>query len=594
MTKSHPCKVRRIIAINRSSKPNLLHFWFFGLIAATILLTSCIAQQPLPTEAAINSIATTTPPFALPQTSTPVFQPSPTSTSIPTPIATNAAHQPEPTATPVPLPTPIQYIVQPDDTLLSIAQAHGVSLDLLLEINALGIDDLIYPNDVITIPTQIEDSVSLPVHFVKPGDTFAGIAAQYGIPIDRLLQTNASLSADSLLPGQAVLLPISGEYHYTVPGDTLLALVFLYDVSLDALLSANLDILDPANPDFVPVGVLLKIPQEQLSEGYDCTPLPQRSEVITFTIQNNEQLFCLSNKFGIDITTLYEANPELRSQNTIQNGTTIFVPPANGALYEITSEDVAQNVRLQDILAWYGITRFDDIVTWQNNTVSDPLAVGDQLFIKDADLMAGQFTVSEVVVPESPTVAANATAVTNNNPTQPNTNQTPAAAAPPPPSATDDPPPGAIRPKSNPWSGEMTEYDTGYCGDIVDGSGWTGSLVWPVDSRQIKENRGFRPGHGAIDIVSPLGASIYAAESGVVVWAGFSRWGGGNMIVLAHGSTWQTHYAHLDTILISCGQFVTKGDFIGTVGQTGSSTFPHLHFLVRYGGYNYDPLSWLP
>ena len=150
-----------------------------------------------------------------------------------------------------------------------------------------------------------------------------------------------------------------------------------------------------------------------------------------------------------------------------------------------------------------------------------------------------------------------------------------------------------IRPKSNPWSNGYTGEGTGSCGELADGYGWTNSLFWPVDSHDVEPGRGFRAGHGAIDIVSPLGSSVYAAESGVVIWGGWSVWGGGNMVVLAHGGTYQTHYAHLATVDVSCGQFINKGQAIGTVGQTGSSSFPHVHFVVRYNGLNYNPLNWL-
>lgn len=150
-----------------------------------------------------------------------------------------------------------------------------------------------------------------------------------------------------------------------------------------------------------------------------------------------------------------------------------------------------------------------------------------------------------------------------------------------------------LHPPSNPWSGELTSFDTGTCGEIVDGYGWTGSLIWPVDNPSIQEGRGFRIGHAAVDVVAPLGANIYASSSGVVVWAGYTRWGGGNEVVLAHGGTWQTHYAHMDIVSVSCGQFVNQGTVIGTVGQTGSSSFPHVHFELRYGGLSYDPLPIL-
>lgn len=151
-----------------------------------------------------------------------------------------------------------------------------------------------------------------------------------------------------------------------------------------------------------------------------------------------------------------------------------------------------------------------------------------------------------------------------------------------------------LRPPSNPWSNNAIAEDAGTCGTVNAGHGWSGSLVWPVDSHQLKNNRAFRVGHAAIDIEAPLDSPVYAGDTGEVVWAGWSRWGGGNVVVLAHGNTWQTHYAHLATVTVSCGQVVSAGAQIGTVGQTGASNFPHLHFELRFGGMAYDPIGWLP
>jgi len=153
--------------------------------------------------------------------------------------------------------------------------------------------------------------------------------------------------------------------------------------------------------------------------------------------------------------------------------------------------------------------------------------------------------------------------------------------------------PIALHPKSNPWSGSAIYEDSGSCGMILDGYGF-GSLSWPTDSHEIKPGRGYRFGHGAIDILSDIGSSVYASSNGVVIWAGYSRWGGGNVVVLAHGNTWQTHYYHLTDIFVDCGDYVPQGTQIATSGQTGASSFPHLHFELRYNGLEYDPLNYLP
>ena len=145
---------------------------------------------------------------------------------------------------------------------------------------------------------------------------------------------------------------------------------------------------------------------------------------------------------------------------------------------------------------------------------------------------------------------------------------------------------------AHPWAGVMSEFDTGVCSRLS-GYGWTGWLSWPVSGREIKPGRAYRFGHSAIDILAPIGAPVYAAESGAVIWAGFSTWGYGELVTLGHGGGWETYYAHLTEVFVSCGQSVARGALIGTIGQTGTSGFPHLHFVVRNGDIVYDPLAWM-
>ncbi|RMF36801.1 MAG: M23 family metallopeptidase, partial [Chloroflexi bacterium] len=64
--------------------------------------------------------------------------------------------------------------------------------------------------------------------------------------------------------------------------------------------------------------------------------------------------------------------------------------------------------------------------------------------------------------------------------------------------------------------------------------------------------------------------------------------------VIDHGNGWQTWYAHLSQVNVSCGQSVWQGGIIGLGGSTGNSSGPHLHFEVRYEGKPVDPLSMLP
>ena len=66
------------------------------------------------------------------------------------------------------------------------------------------------------------------------------------------------------------------------------------------------------------------------------------------------------------------------------------------------------------------------------------------------------------------------------------------------------------------------------------------------------------------------------------------------MVVIAHNASVQTYYAHCSRLYVSVGQTVNQGDIIASVGSTGNSTGPHLHFEVFVGGKRQNPTSFLP
>ncbi|MEL6527108.1 MAG: M23 family metallopeptidase, partial [Chloroflexota bacterium] len=101
--------------------------------------------------------------------------------------------------------------------------------------------------------------------------------------------------------------------------------------------------------------------------------------------------------------------------------------------------------------------------------------------------------------------------------------------------------------------------------------------------------RGFYAGHSGIDLSAPTGTPIYAANSGNVIFSGFSRWGYGNAVVIEHGGVYSTLYGHMSSIAVGCGQFVSVGQVIGLVGNTGNSSGPHLHFEIMVSGEAINP-----
>jgi murein DD-endopeptidase MepM/ murein hydrolase activator NlpD len=135
-------------------------------------------------------------------------------------------------------------------------------------------------------------------------------------------------------------------------------------------------------------------------------------------------------------------------------------------------------------------------------------------------------------------------------------------------------------------------YGPGSCGSVYEGAIGTGVFVWPTTEHRIS-GYSFSAIHPAIDIGGQLGNAIYAADSGVVVYAGWSNYGYGNLLVIDHGNGWQTAYAHLSSIGVACGQSVSRGTTIGALGSSGNSSGPHLHFEMSYNGTKVNPLDYV-
>jgi murein DD-endopeptidase MepM/ murein hydrolase activator NlpD len=118
----------------------------------------------------------------------------------------------------------------------------------------------------------------------------------------------------------------------------------------------------------------------------------------------------------------------------------------------------------------------------------------------------------------------------------------------------------------------------------------TGSFVWPA-SGMITQGYSFY--HKAIDIANRGAGPILAADSGVVVAAGWDASGYGNRVLIDHGNGYVTLYGHMSMLQVVDGQRVNRGDVVGQMGSTGRSTGTHLHFEIRQGGVLLSPLTFL-
>ena len=125
---------------------------------------------------------------------------------------------------------------------------------------------------------------------------------------------------------------------------------------------------------------------------------------------------------------------------------------------------------------------------------------------------------------------------------------------------------------------------------------WRGPFMRPVDgerpgtgfgSRRVINGKPRSP-HGGIDFPAPTGAEVRAVNRGRVALVG-EFYFPGRLVILDHGLGLYTLYFHLDTIAVTEGQIVARGETLGTVGMTGRVTGPHLHFGAQVGAARVDP-----
>jgi murein DD-endopeptidase MepM/ murein hydrolase activator NlpD len=123
--------------------------------------------------------------------------------------------------------------------------------------------------------------------------------------------------------------------------------------------------------------------------------------------------------------------------------------------------------------------------------------------------------------------------------------------------------------------------------------------VWPVRGwvtspfgNRTSPFSGILKFHEGLDVAAQTGTPVMAPADGVVVKAGFST-GYGNMVEISHGYGIKTVFAHNSRLNVKAGQRIRRGDVICYVGDSGSSTGPHLHYEVRLNGLPVNPVKYM-
>ncbi|MBP8974604.1 MAG: M23 family metallopeptidase [Anaerolineae bacterium] len=278
------------------------------------------------------------------------------------------------------------------------------------------------------------------------------------------------------------------------------------------------------------------------SAPFTIRPATARTQVIQYTVKDGDTLQSIAEQFGLeDFYTLIWSNKSSK-YNPLRPGVQLNILPEDGVYYEVT-----EPIRIADLAEQYKVDPYAIIDSEYNDlfgsTPETVLVPGLRVVVPGGE---GE---RELFLPQPMAVTVGAD--------------------------------GAI-------SGTYVLWG---CTAEVSG----GSPPWsrrPLDN--YKWVRGFDPGgHTGVDLSANTGEPVYAAGAGTVVYAGWNSTGYGNVVVIAHGSTFSL-YGHLSRVSVRCNQKVGVGDVIGGVGDTGNSSGTHLHFEIRDANWNaLDPHNYI-
>jgi len=262
-------------------------------------------------------------------------------------------------------------------------------------------------------------------------------------------------------------------------------------------------------------------------------PAESRASVVQYTVQQGDTLESIASKFHLnDFYTLIWSN-ENSKVNPLRPGNTINIPPEDGVFFEVD-----ENITIGDLAERYSVDPYTIIDADYNNLDgSSPGTV----------LVAGM---GRIGIPGGEAERMNLLAAA--------TGSTGSGGG------------GMITGPYNLWG----------CNSNI--SGGTLPVSRPLQGGYTWMQGFSLGGHEGVDL-SPtmgIGEPVHAAGSGTVAYAGWNSYGYGNVVVIGHGAYF-TLYGHLNSYSVSCGASVSAGQVIGTVGNTGNSTGPHLHFEVR-------------
>jgi murein DD-endopeptidase MepM/ murein hydrolase activator NlpD len=289
----------------------------------------------------------------------------------------------------------------------------------------------------------------------------------------------------------------------------------------------------------------------RLAQVHTTIPSRPRTEIEKYVVQKGDTVSGIAEMFGLKSKTIYAANYAILQDDphNLRPGQELKILPLDGVYWEWLG-----GIPFGQWAAYFNV-KPEDIIYFPANKL-DPAAVGDP---QNANIKEGTF----LIVPNGEYQY-----------------HTPGQM-----------PLGITR--TNPASAQVA--GNGSCGPVDGGAVGTGTFAYPTDKHTLSGfDYSVESHHLGLDFAAILGANIYATDGGVVVYAGENSYGYGNMVMIDHGTGFQSLYAHLSAIFVGCGESVSQGQTIGASGDTGNASGAHLHFEVRTMSTVINPWDVLP
>lgn len=279
-------------------------------------------------------------------------------------------------------------------------------------------------------------------------------------------------------------------------------------------------------------------------DPFTILPARSRSEIVTYDVQSGDTLQTIADYFGIQQSTIIWSNDRFYV-NAMSVGMELNILPVDGVYYTVTDPET-----IADLAETFDVDPYNIIDSEFNNlfgaTPEMVLPAGLRLVIPGGTGSQEPVYWDPGIVQETGDSSSGAT--------------------------------GGVSVAQG--FASFAAGDPGSCGrQAVYG----GSL--PVAApiyRSYRVTQDFSWVHGGIDLAVPAGTPVFAAGGGTVIFSGWSTWGYGYTVVVAHGGTLSL-YGHLNGAFVGCGEVVTPGQNIAVTGSTGRSSGPHLHFEIRDG-----------